>query len=122
MVALLAVVLLGAERQGFPARVWSWVEANAWWVTLVLLVVAGVFSLGPLSSRTESKLTKRRTGVQRQLLTRLGGILARLETAMPGFDHGDLGMHIWRVKTPLLKPWSRRLERVGTYRLGGRVN
>lgn len=122
LVALLAVVALAAQRQKLPADLWAWVDTNAGWIILALLLLTGIFSLSPLASRAESRVANRRTSVQRLLFSSLGHMLDRLVSTDPKFKHDDLGMHIWKVKRHRWKFWEQKLERVGTYRLGGRVN
>ena len=117
--ALTAVVLLGAQRQAFPQDLWEWTDHHADWLPLPLLLIAGIFSLGPLAARADSRLASRRTALQRQSLIHLGSILSLLEAAIPGFDHRDLGLHIWRIKRGRMWFGSKRLQRIATYRLGG---
>ncbi|MEO8281985.1 MAG: hypothetical protein ABI568_01055 [Pseudarthrobacter sp.] len=123
-IALSAIVALGAEKQQFPSAAF-WAKTTllgAAWIVPALLVVAAVFSLGPLTSRAESHLISSRTGLQRQILSTLGQMLTGLEAQLARFDHSDVGLHIWKLRRRGRAAFRPRLQRIATYRLGGSVN
>lgn len=107
-VSVFSVVALAASNQNWPASLWEVANGVAPWTTVLLAVLASIFSLSPLTACSDRRRSPLREIERRKLLTSYGSMLEKAATV--GLAISDPALHVWKVER-------LKLKRVVTYRL-----
>ncbi|MEV5703867.1 hypothetical protein [Actinoallomurus sp. NPDC052274] len=119
-ILLAATLCLAAKQYDVPSRrFWSEALTGRSYITVVLIVVVGVFgTLTPIEALSRRKHLAQGVTIRRQILTAFGQLLDIGRAINPPIDISDLALHVWRKERTLRHPWRGQLTRVATYRLG----
>ncbi|WP_194832892.1 hypothetical protein [Nocardia sp. XZ_19_369] len=86
-----------------------------------MLIIAAVFTLGPFAARAQRSLVLRRIQLEREVFVQFGRMIREADRVIQDFQFEDLGLHAWQVKRSGWFLRKKRLRRVATYRLGGKI-
>jgi hypothetical protein len=119
-VLMTGTVGLAGQSSRLPsAYFWDTVVGRQPYVTIVMLVLVGVFgALSPVEALSARARADNELNVRKHILAGFGQIVDIAKQVDPPLDINDLALHIWRIRRTLRHPDGGVLARVATYRLG----